>query len=311
MEKVFVITLPFFALIGCGYLAGWKKIVPEAGIAGINTFVFYFALPSLLFRTMATRPLGEILDLTFMGAYATATLAVFALGGVAARLLFSTGLGGSALVGLSGCYSNIGYLGLPLLIALLGEEVGVPVALVLAVDLVVSMSIAIVFLEAGREHDGNGLSGLKKIVKGVALNPLALAIAGGILVSALDWGLFAPLDTFTRILGAAAGPSALFALGASLVGRPISSGFRMVSLMTFLKLVIHPIAVWVVMTQMFSIEPLWAASAVLVAGLPVAGTVFVLSQRYDVLVARVSTSILITTIVAVATFSALLAMLGY
>ena len=310
MESVFSITLPFFALIGCGYAAGRLRVLPEGGIDGINAFVFYFALPALLFRTMATRSLADIIDPGFMGTYALTSLVVFAAGALIARLLFTAGLGGAALVGLSGVYSNSGYLGLPLVVALLGEGAAVPIALALAVDLVLMVSIAIAALEVDKGGEGEAERSLHGIARAVILNPLVLSIGAGVAVSAAGMELVAPIETFTRFLSAAAGPAALFAIGASLVGRPLSSGSGEVAQITGFKLIVHPFAVWVAMTLIYPVDPFWAKATILVAGLPVAGTVFVLGQRYQVYAARTSTAILSSTIAALATFSILVFLMG-
>ncbi len=310
METMISITLPFFALIGCGYAAARIQILPEGGIDGINVFVFYFALPALLFRTMATRPLADIVDPGFIGVYALTSLVVFAAGALIARLLFAAGLGGAALIGLAGVYSNSGYLGLPLVVAMLGEGAAVPIALALAVDLVLMVSIAIAALEVNRGGDGGPGHGMRNIARAVIFNPLVLSIGAGVAVSAAGMELVAPIETFTRFLSAAAGPAALFAIGASLVGRPLSSGLGEVTQMTCFKLIVHPFAVWAAMTLIYPVDPFWARATILVAALPVAGTVFVLGQRYRVYAARTSMAILSSTIAAMATFTVLVFLMG-
>ena len=68
MQTILNTALPFFALIFCGYGAGRFRLLSEASVAGVNAFVFYFALPAFLFNLMATAPLDEVVNVPFVGA---------------------------------------------------------------------------------------------------------------------------------------------------------------------------------------------------------------------------------------------------
>ena len=140
-------------------------------------------------------------------------------------------------------------------------------------------------------------------------NPIIIAIFTGVLVSAVSLGLPTPIENFTDLLGRAAGPCALFALGATLASFPISSGISEVSYMTFFKLLIHPAAIWFATTRLFDVDPLWASVAILGAALPVAANVFIVAEQYDTYVERVSSAILVSTAISVVTVSALLTIL--
>jgi malonate transporter len=140
-------------------------------------------------------------------------------------------------------------------------------------------------------------------------NPLMIAIFAGALVSATGRGLPTPVANFTDLLGGAAGPCALFALGATLAGQQISSGIGEVSYMTFFKLLVHPAAMWFTTTRLLDLDPLWATVAILGASLPVAANVFIIAKQYDTYVDRTSSAVLISTVISVATVSALLTIL--
>jgi len=309
VQSILTVTIPFFALMGCGYAAGRAKFLSQEGIDGMIVFVFYFALPCMLFRYMALSPLSEIADLGFMGAYAAVSFVVFAVAALGGRILFRSPLAVNALQGQAACVSNVGFLGLPLIAALLGPEAALGVVLVLLVDLVLVVPAAIMLIEVARHKDHALADALRKIAKGTLLNPFVLSIALGIAVSALGWRLPAPIDTFTKLLGAAAGPSALFALGASLAGRPLSQDFREAGYMIGWKLFLHPVVMWSAMTFVFDVKPIWATAVILVAALPVAGNVYIIAQTYGVYAARSSTAVLISTAIAVVTVSALVGIL--
>jgi malonate transporter and related proteins len=309
VESIVTITLPFFALIGCGYLAGRKGLLGEEGIKGLNAFVFYFALPCLIFGALASKPLADIANPQFMGAYLAASITVFAMASFFGRLLFKGSLGVSALQGQAASVGNVGYLALPLIIALLGPEATLPVVLGWLVDLVILVPLSIALLEINRHDTGAWQDFARNVTKGVVMNPFVLSIFAGVLYASSGLVVPAPLESFTGLLGKAAGPCALFALGATLAGRPMSEGLSEAVYMSAFKLFIHPAAMWVSMVMIFEIEPLWAMAAVLTAAAPVAGNVYIIAQSFGVYVLRASTSILISTAIAVLSFSALAAFL--
>ena len=309
VNSIITITLPFFALIGCGYVAGRKGLLGDEGIKGLNAFVFYFALPCLIFGSLAAKPLSDIVNPEFMSAYLAASIAVFAAASFMGRLLFKGNLAISALQGQAASVGNVGYLALPLITALLGVEATLPVVLGWLVDLVILVPLSIALLEINKQTGGAWNDFLTKVIKGVVFNPFVLSILAGVLYATSGLAVPAPLASFTGLLGKAAGPCALFALGVTLAGRPISEGLGEALYMSAFKLFIHPTVMWVSMVLIFKIEPLWATAAVLTAAAPVAGNVYIVAQSFGIYVLRASTSVLISTAIAVLSFSALAALL--
>lgn len=309
MQVILNTALPFFALIFCGYGAGRFELLSRASIAGVNSFVFYFALPVFLFNMMASSPLDETLKVSFMAAYLSAGLAVFVASALLGRLLFAVSSGEATLLGSAAALGNTGYMGLPLVAAAFGDRAALPLVLGLTLEATILIPLTIMLLEAGKGR-GAGWSHLAgTVTKALIRNPLIAAIFIGALVSATGLGLPTPIENFTDLLGGAAGPCALFALGATLAERPISSGTGEVSHMTFFKLLIHPAAMWFATTQIFDVSPLWATVAILGASLPVAANVFIVARQYDLYVDRISSAILISTAISVITVSALLTVL--
>jgi len=306
----FLISLPFFALIACGYVAGRIRLIPAPAVAGLNTFVFYFALPALLFRTMALRPFADLYHPTFLAAWLTAGLIVYGAVLLCARLFLGVSLGGAALFGLGAEFSNSGYLGIPLVVNLLGPGATVPIALTIVVDVVVMLALTLVLAELSTGGVRHPLALVRTLVRGVLLNPLALSIAAGMAVSWLGQPLPGPLDVFTGLLAGATGPAALFLIGAALAIRPIARGVGAVGLMVTGKLVLHPLVVTAVMVFAFRVPPLWALAAMLNAAIPTAANVFVLAERYGVQAERVSTAIFLSTVLALATFTGFVRLLG-
>ena len=309
MSTILTVTIPFFAVIACGYAAGRFKILSDAARIGVNSFVFYFALPVLLFALMARADLAARFDWAFVAAYLIVSIGLFAVVAVTARTAFRLNMSESAILSLSGVYGNTGYVGIPLVVVAFGDAASIPMILCLILDLVVMIPLAVALIETERGTDTLPFDVLVKTALAIARNPLILAIASGAVVSLSSTELPATVEGFLNLLGAAAAPCALFALGASLVGRPIGSARTEIGFITTVKLVVHPLAIWFVMFQVFAVAPDWGLAAVIAASMPVAATVFVVAQQYDVYVVRCSGAILISTVLSVVTISLFLAFL--
>jgi malonate transporter and related proteins len=309
LQVILDTALPFFALIFCGYGAGRFRLLGEASIAGVNAFVFYFALPTFLFSLMATSPLADVVNGRFVAAYLSAGLAVFAVAALFGRLAFEIDTSEAALEGSAAVLGNTGYMGLPLVATALGDRAAIPLVLALTLEVAILIPLTVALIEAGKGLGEGRLRLIGSVTNSLVRNPLIIAIFAGALISATGLGLPTPVENFTDLLGGAAGPCALFALGATLTGYPISAGLGEVSYMTFFKLLVHPAAVWST-TRLFDVDPLWATVAVLGAALPVAANVFILARQYDTCVAQTSSAILVSTTVSLISVSALLAIVA-
>ena len=309
MQTILNTALPFFALIFCGYGAGRFKLLSEASIAGVNAFVFYFALPAFIFNLMATSPLADVANGPFVAAYLGAGLVVFALAAILGHLLFDVRRSEAALQGSAAVLGNTGYMGIPLVAAAFGDRAAIPLVLGLTLEATVLIPLTIILVEAQKGLDAGWSQLLGSVAGAMVRNPIIIAIFVGVLVSATGIGLPTPMENFTALLGRAAGPCALFALGATLTSFPISTGLSEVSYMTIFELLIHPAAIWFATTRLFDVDPLWATVAILGAALPVAANVFIVAKQYDTYVERVSSAILVSTAISVVTVSALLTIL--
>lgn len=310
MQTILNTALPFFALIFCGYGAGRFKILTEASVAGVNTFVFYFALPAFLFALTSGSPLSEVLNGPFIGAYLSTSLTVFALAALLGRALFRVRAGEAAVQGLAAVLPNTGYMGLPLISAVFGKPAAIPIVVGLTLDVTLLIPLGIVIIEASKGLGEHPLHVASSTLGSLVRNPLIIAIFAGLLVSALGLSTPKPVGNFLDLLSSAAGPCALFALGATLASRSVAGGAAEVSYMTFLKLFVHPAVLWFTTTQLFDVDPLWATAALLGASLPIAANVFILARQYDTYVVRASSAILVSTLVSMISVSILLLVLS-
>ncbi len=304
MVAVLLQTLPFFALIGLGYLAGRTGFFTEEATAYLTRFVFYFALSAMIFRFAANLSFGDVFSWDFVFAYLTATAAVYAVVTLVA-FLRGRGLEEAAVEAQCGVIGNVGFLGLPMLVMLLGERAIGPVMMVLAIDLIVFGSLIVILITGHR--DGRLSPGvLASVARGLVKNPMIVSIVLGLSWSALEIPIAGPLNDFLVILGAAATPGALFAIGASLASKS-AERFAVALWLSTSKLVLHPAAVALMALLVFDVDPYAAGVMIAAAALPVAGNVFILAQHYGVAPQRASAAILVSTAVSVITFSAVIA----
>ena len=301
MLAIFLKTLPFFGLIGLGWFAGRIRFFPPEATAWLTKFVFYFALSAMLFQFTATLPIEEMFDGAFVLAYLTGTGAVWAVG-MGAALLRRLPLSEAAMEAHTGMTGNTGFLGVPMLVVLLGAQAAGPVLMVLAIDLIVFSSI-VTMIVTGARH---GRIAARPLIVGLASNPMIVSMLAGLAWAGLHLPMPAPLQDFVTILGAAATPGALFAIGASLADRSADQ-LRPAVWLSFAKLVLHPLAVAIAALWVYDVAPFAAGVMIAAAALPVAGNVYILASHYGVAPRRVSASILISTAVSIVTIPAVIA----
>ncbi|KQI67941.1 malate transporter [Loktanella sp. 3ANDIMAR09] len=305
MIAIFIQTLPFFAIIGLGYASGRSGFFSAEATAYLTKFVFYFALSAMLFRFSANLSLAEVWDWSFVGAYLCGTMLIYVLATIVA-MVRRLPVAEAAVEAQVAVIGNVGFLGIPMLTLLLGPAAIGPNMMVLAVDLIVFGSLIVILITGSR--DGRiQLGVLKTVALGLLANPMIVSIALGLTVSALAWDLPKPVNEFVTLLGGAATPGALFAIGASLAGKSAEK-LSVASWLTFCKLVLHPAAVAVFALLIFTVDAYEASVMIALAALPVAGNVYMLAQHYRVAPQRVSAAILVSTTLSIITVSVVIAL---
>jgi malonate transporter len=310
MQAILAVTIPFFALVACGWLAAQRRVLPEAAIPGLNTFVLYFALPCMLFRFGMTTPVGELLNPSLLAVYVFSALTIV---GFTIGVTRTIGLKDAAFGALVAAFPNSGFMGVPLLVALLGPAAAGPAILTMLVDMFVTSSLCIALAQV---HDASGQgarAALPKALRGALSNPLPWAIAAGMVFSALGWRTSGPIDVFLRMLADAASPVALFTIGAVLwrAGRhahtrPAPRDYVPIAL---IKLLLHPLLVFLLAAGARALgAPLSAfqiMTLTLVAALPSASNVSLLAERFGADNGRVAYIIMLSTVLAFVSFTLL------
>lgn len=143
----------------------------------------------------------------------------------------------------------------------------------------------------------------------VARNPLPVSIALGVVVSAVGLPIPTPVEKWLDLLGAADAPCALFAIGLFLSDKSVRSGLAEVGCATVIKLLLQPLAAWLMLPLFVDPGSVPGRVALLMAALPTAANAFMLARQFDIAVERNSPSVLLSTAFSVITVSALLVLL--
>lgn len=298
MLSIFLNTLPFFALIGLGYVAGRTGFFSKDANAALTKFVFYFALSAMLFRFASNLSLAELLDWNYMAAYLLATLTIYT--GAALFAIFrGEGFEASVIEAQSSVIGNMGWMGLAMLPILLGPEAVGPVMLVLIVDLVFFGPL-VVMLIVGHREGRISLNLFRTLGLGLIKNPMVVSIVSGLIWAALAWPVPLLLNRFMEVLAGASTPGALFAIGASMAFVTAKT-MRIPTLLSVNKLLLHPAMVAVSAIWIFALDPFASAVMIACAAMPVAGNVYMIANHYGIDTDRVSVAILISTAASVLT----------
>lgn len=316
MLQVLVVTFPFFALVLCGYVAARLRALPEDTIGGLNTFVLYFALPCLLFRLGASTPVEQLLDPALFGVYLISAAIMVGVT-MAVTLSHRINWNNAAFGALVAAFPNTGYMGVPLVVAFLGQKAAGPAIVTLVVDLLFTSSLCVALSRLDRADKHGATVAVRNALRGMAINPLPWSIALGTIASAAGLSLPGPVAKTVSLLADAASPTALFTIGAVLARSQMNSSdptpltdYVPVALK---KLVLHPVLVLgmgvAAMKAGVPLDRSALTAVVLLAALPSASNVVLLAERFDADSGRIARVILVSTLLSFLTFSAAVTLL--
>ena len=209
-------------------------------------------------------------------------------------------------MGYAGAYGNIGYLGPPLAIAAFGPEAGIPVALVFCLDNSLHFTMAPLLMALGGERRASPLKLFAEIIKKIFTHPFILATIAGITAAWFSYQPPAPVNQLLTTLSAAAAPCALFAMGVTAALRPLKRIPPDLAYLVPIKLLLHPLIVYLLLRGLPGLNDIWLYSAVLLATLPAATNVFVLAQQYGVWEEQASSAVVVSTLFSIVTVTAFL-----
>jgi malonate transporter and related proteins len=314
MLAILATTFPFFALVLCGYLAVRRQMLPQLAIPGLNSFVLYFALPCLLYRFGATTPLAQLLDPGMFGVYMLSALLIVALT-MGYALWRRVDWNNAAFGALVAAFPNTGFMGVPLLVALLGSRASGPVIVTIVVDLIVTTSLCVALSRFGQ---GGSALAFRQALSGMVRNPMPWAIVLGGVASAFALELPVPVMHTVSLLADAASPVALFTIGAVLARSRMSAsgGTSLAEALpiALAKLLLHPLLIVAIGSAALAagvgLDPFALKVLILVACLPSASNVVLLAERFGADTGRIALIILVSTALSFVTFAAAVALMG-
>ncbi|QFU15365.1 AEC family transporter [Microvirga thermotolerans] len=294
MLGLLAIVLPVFGLIGIGYAARRANVVSERMGEGLSEFVFSLSLPCLIFRTLVRAEIPDVQPWGYWISYFAGVGAVWALAMLIGRRFFALKGVSAVVAGFSAGQANTVFVGVPMILKAYGDEGAVPLFLLIAVHLPVTMTLATVMAE------GRQASPLV-IVRRLATHPIVIGILAGSAFRPLAPHLPAPFWQVVELLGSAAVPCALISMGIALRRYGLETGWKLPTVISGLKLVLHPLLVLLLATRVFEMPPVWAGVAVLFASCPSGINAYLFAERYGEGIALASSAVTLSTVLALGT----------
>lgn len=312
MASILSITAPIFILIALGYFCVRTRLVSQETTRGMGIFVITIALPAMIVRGMANKPLDASFDVDFLAGYAIASLILFSGGLLAWHHLHKRPLTESSVAALGMSASNSGFVGVSICTLVLGQEIASRVvAMTITVESMMIMPIAMAIADMGM--GGNGMNLPQRILqtlKRLVRSPLLIAIAAGLFLAATGIRLPAVATRVIDMLAMAAAPVALFAVGGNLYGlRPSSALLAKSGAISAAKLVVHPVLTALVLAMFSSLDPMLGKAGLIFAASPMLSIFPVLGMRYG-LEDRCSTALLLCTATSFVTVSTTIALIS-
>ncbi|MFZ4535535.1 AEC family transporter [Propionivibrio sp.] len=302
------LAAPLFVLVFVGYalmrFSGWPKSMSE----NLTQFVFSVALPAMLFRLMSDLSKLPPVDARLLIAFFGGCLIVFVIGRLIAWKVFALDGVSQSVFALGGVFSNNVLLGLPLAKVALGDAAVPSVALVLVFNALILWTLVTVSVEWAR-HGSFSAKGFAKTLRGVLTNPIVAGILSGALFGLTGWPLPVAIDVPLSMVGQAAAPMALIALGMGLAEHGVLKGWKISVAICTVKLLIQPIVVWS-LARLLGLPLMETRVVVLLSSIAVGANVFIMSRQFKVLEGPVASSLVLSTGLAALTTPLALTLTG-
>ncbi|NNF80840.1 MAG: AEC family transporter [Rhizobiales bacterium] len=310
MHQVITIVAPVFAFMALGWLAARTRFLDASVEKGLSAFALWVAIPALLFRLTSQAELPDVAPWGYWLAFLVAGAACWISAVLLAHILGRPRSTGPAFA-MGAAYGNTVMLGIPLCLNMFGDDAAIPIALLTAVHAPVLWLASTVQYEWTTASQGKSLLKVsRELAVVLAKNPVILAILAGTTWGQLGIGMHPVVSDIITQLGQAAIPAALFALGMSFVAYSIRRELRAAPALTLLKMVLMPAIVWVMVAHVFALPPVWAGTAVIMAATPTGINAYLFAAKYDVGVASVSSTIVLSTAASVVVIPAIILMLA-
>jgi predicted permease len=296
LQHLLALTAPLFLLVLVGYVlvrwGRWDKTVSDA----LTRFVFAVAVPALLFRLMTGFSRLPPVDARLLIAYFGGSLVVFLVARLVTWRLFDLDGSAQSVFGVGTIFSNNLLLGVPLAKTLLGEASLPAVSLLLVFNSFLLWTLVTMSVEWARNRQASA-RGLLRTAKDVAKNPIVASIILGTAYGFAGLPLPAMIDRTFELIGEAAVPLSLIALGMGLAEFGIRERLGVSVALCAFKLVAHP-AVVLALAVALRLPPLETQAIVLMAALPVGANVYLMARQFKTLGGPVAGSLVLSTVLA-------------
>lgn len=310
MNGLIETMVPIFGLMGLGFAAARTRLIDDGGVRGLVLFVFNFAIPALLLRSLAQMDFPADIEWGFLIAFYGASIICYVLGIGAARFMFGRDLADQAIFGMAAAFSNVVLMGIPIVLTALGPDAALPVFLIIGFHSATFMPLTVALIQGRRGAGASpGRQALLLLVE-MLRNPIILGILAGVLLNFSGFDLWVGADRILEFLGGAAVPCALFAMGASLATYPLAGDVRPAVALTVLKLAVHPALVWLLAVPVLRLEGLWVNVAILMAAMPSGVNVYLFGAKYDAAPGVAARTVLVTSVCSMATIAVILTLIG-
>lgn len=301
--------LPVLLISVLGYILARTQFISKEGNVTLSKLTFTILIPCLLFLGITKAKLDNIFYYDFIASYFIPVTIVFVVGSFVAGFIFKLNKAEQSVFALGGAYSNATVIGIPICLYTLGEDSLVPLSIIVTFHNFVLFTLGTISAERGRLTFSTLLSQLKRIFMGFITNPITMSLVLGVIVNVIGLKIPTILYESIEFIGKAAVPISFLVLGSSLSGYSIRGQLTPVFSIVTLKLILMPLLVWYSTFHIFSIEPLWAKTAVVIASAPVGIATHVFAQRYKSCEGYLASSILLSTVLSVLTFSLVMEMI--
>ena len=311
MAILFSIIAPVFALIVMGAAAVRLRLLEMVAVRGMSDFVFYAAMPSLLFGSVAGAPPLRLVDVA--GSFLAGATLLFGIAAIIARTVLRAQLAQASVFALNCVFGNTVMLGIPVIDAAYGRQGVAYLLAVIAFHSGLLLPLATILIEADpASHGGRVGQGpiavLRAALPGLVRNPVVVSIVLAFLWRATGLAIPSPVQRLLSLLGAAGPPLALFCLGATLPRPTGWSDLREVSIAGVFKLVVMP-ALVAVIAHAAGVSGIAFAVVVMASALPTGANAFLLARRFSTMAEASASTVVVSTALSVVTLTVLLAWL--
>ena len=291
-----------------GYVTASIGWFDQVAIRGLTRFVFDFAVPMLLLRTISTATLPDVIPWDYLASYYLGTFIILLSGLGITRLLWQRTFSQQVINAFSSSFSNTVLLEIPIILLTFGDRAVLPLFIIIGTHGIIMVPLFTIMLEMGK----SGRAPIKTVIVrtsyGLFTNPLIIGLLSGLACNLFEITLWKPLDEMAKLLANSVTSCALFALGATLASFRKNIPWQEVPMIVILKTILHPVVVWGLATLVFRVkEVIWIQVLVLLAAQPTGVNPFLFASRYNVGQLVSSGAAFISTIFSIFTLSALLA----